>query len=180
MSIFDLFKLAIYGLIYIVASMKILRTMRLDLSDLNVFKNAAKPGEIAIPGSFAFSDCVYQDLTHKEKLAFQISWLGVESYGHSTLVQIDEADTEVLDDAIEKLAVHFVQNYGAPSIADALPVAQAELNYAISLCDHEIGTILAIERADSQSGIQERVRKIDPNGADMHKGLKIWDIVADE
>ena len=159
---------------------KILKTMRLDLSDLNVFRSVAGPGEIAIPGSFAFVDMEYRKLTNKDKLAYQMSWLGVESFGFSTLVEIGYATSDVLDKAVERLAVHFVREYDAPSIAQALPVAREELSYAASLCEHDVGTILAIERQDGADGIVERIRPIDPSGLDMHQGLKIWDIVVEE
>ena len=36
--------------------MKLARTIRLDVSDTNVFTAAAKPGEWAVTGTFAFAD----------------------------------------------------------------------------------------------------------------------------
>jgi len=140
--------------------MKILKTIRVDDSDKNIFDQPAEPGEIAITGSFAFSDKVFSELDRKGKIAYQSAWLGIGSFGNSTFVEVQEVEESDLDQAQQKLAVYFVQNFGAPSIADALPVAQDELNYSVSLCEFDAGTILAIERTDTPEGIKESIRMI--------------------
>lgn len=151
----------------------------MDLSDAKVFDNVAPPGEIAIPGSFAFANKSYQDLTHKEKLTFGSSWLGLGSFGYSTFVQVAQAEPEELDTAVEQLASYFVREFGAPSVAEALPVAQEELNYALSLCDQELGQMLSIERGETDEGVNERINLIDPSALDGLHGIKTWEIVDD-
>ena len=158
-------------------STKFPRTIRLDVSDLNVFPAAAEPGEWAVPGTFAYSDTEPASLSGKEQLAFEGGWLGVESFGRSTFVQVSSATYEQLDTIVERLAAHFVDRYGAPGMPAAIPVAQEEADYAIGLCDHEVGTLLAIERAFTEDGVTEKIRVVKPRGEDLH--AKIWEIVED-
>ena len=66
--------------------MKLPRTIRLDPSDTQVFQNAAEPGEWAVTGTFAFVDCQPAEMDNKSQLAFKSGWLGLTSFGFSTLV----------------------------------------------------------------------------------------------
>ena len=72
--------------------MKLLHTIRLDPSDTFVFEKAAEPGEWAVSGAFVFWDTDASALQGKARSAFRSGFLGVESLGWSTLVQIVEAD----------------------------------------------------------------------------------------
>ena len=71
--------------------MKLLRTIRLDPSDTFVFERAAEPGEWAVSGAFVFWNADADKLEGKARSAFRGGFLGVESLGWSTLVQIVEA-----------------------------------------------------------------------------------------
>ena len=71
--------------------MKLLRTIRLDPSDTFVFERAADPGEWAVSGAFMFADADPETLDGKPRAAFRSGFLGVPSFGWSTLVQIVEA-----------------------------------------------------------------------------------------
>ncbi len=153
--------------------MKFLRTVRLDLSDQNVFARAALPGEPAVTGSFAFADLDPQTLSPKGRQAFRNAWLGLDSFGHATLVEIAEVDERELDRAVERLAVLFVSDYGAPDMPAALPVAQDEVAYAASLCTYEPGMLLAIEREMTAEGIRERVHPVAPADP-LHGGIRLW------
>ena len=153
------------------------RTIRMDASDLNVFPAAAEPGEWAVPGTFAYSDAEPDSLSGKDQLAFKSGWLGVESFGRSTFVQVASVTYEQLDTIVERLAAHFIAHYGAPDMPAAIPAAQEEADYAIGLCAHEVGTLLAIERAFTEEGIAEKIRIVEPRGERLH--AKIWEIVED-
>ena len=59
--------------------MKLARTIRLDVSDTNVFTAVAKPGEWAVTGTFAFADSDPIAWTNKDKIAFRDGWMGTES-----------------------------------------------------------------------------------------------------
>ena len=153
------------------------RTIRMDNSDLNVFPRAAEPEEWAVPGTFAFANTESGSLSGKALLAFASGWLGINSFGRSTLVQVSPITYEELDDVMHKLGAHLVAEYGAPNLAAAMPAAQEETNYAIELCQHEPGTLLAIEREFTEKGVGEKVRVITPKGEKPH--AKIWEIVED-
>ena len=151
----------------------------MDASDQNVFEQAASADEIAVTGTFIFFDTPYADLDQKQKVAFQSAWLGIGSFGFSTLVEVRDVEMTELDKAVEELAVHFVNNFGAPSIAAALPVAQSELDYAASLCEFDEGTILAIGREETEDGIRESIRKIEPIASTASNGVNAFEMMID-
>lgn len=157
--------------------MRLPRAIRLDQSDLQVFELACQPGELAIPGSFAFAACEPEALERKQRLAFASAWLGLGSFGFTTLVEVAEIEEAVFFQAVEQLAQHLVERYGAPDLVTALPAARAELDDAASLCDHKLGTLLAIEREMTAEGLRERVRVIEPARATDH--ARIWTISED-
>ena len=74
--------------------MKLLRTIRLDPSDTFVFEKAAEPGEWAVSGAFVFWNRDPAALEGKARSAFRGGFLGVDSLGWSTLVQIVEASED--------------------------------------------------------------------------------------
>ncbi len=155
---------------------KLPRTIRLDTSDLYVFAHAAEPGEWAVSGAFEFAGQDPAELERKAQIALASGWLGTESFGRSTLVEVAEIAEADYFAAIERLARHFVERYGAPSLAEALPVARAELDDAAGLCEHKLGTLLAVEREVTDTGeLRERFRVIRPERAADH--AKIWEIV---
>ena len=154
--------------------MRFLRCLRLDSSDLHALPRAAEPGEWAVAGSFAFAGRDLEGLAGKEKLAFQSGWLGTGSFGWSTLAEVAEIEEAAFFQVVETLARHFVEAYGAPDLTAALPAAREEADYARSLADHKLNTLLAIERRPAEEGIAERVRIIRPERARDH--ARIWEI----
>ncbi len=104
--------------------MRFPRSIRLDSSDLYVFPTAAEPGEWAVPGSFAFVDRDLAGLDKKEQLAFRSGWFGTESGGRSSLAEVAEIGEAAFFQVVERLARHFVEHYGAPDLAAALPAAR--------------------------------------------------------
>ncbi len=154
--------------------MRFLRTIRLDHSDLQVFPLAAAPGEWAVPGSFAFAQGNPEALAGKDKQAFRNGWLGTESFGRATLVEVAEIDEAGFFQVVERLAQHFVEVYGAPSLTAALPAARAEADYAHGLSDQKLHSLLAIERELGGAGVTERVGVIRPQRASDH--ARIWEI----
>ncbi len=142
--------------------MKLARTIRFDESDENVFRRAADSGEWAISGAFAFSDFAEDDLKGKPRQEFRNGWLSVEGLGRATFVATAKIEQAELDTLAMKLAAHFVQEYGAPSLEDALPVAEAELAHMLELCDeHRANTLLVVERELTDAGVREAFRVIE-------------------
>jgi hypothetical protein len=112
---------------------KLLRTIRLDPSDTFVFEKAAEPGEWAVSGAFAFAHVDPATLEGKTRAAFRSGFLGIDSLGWSTLVQIVEASKEDRIAAVELLAQRLVERFGAPDLATARPAAEDEVAFAASL-----------------------------------------------
>jgi hypothetical protein len=158
--------------------MKFPCVIRLDGSDPRVYATAAQPGEPAVTGTFAFADVDPESLGRPDQLAFTGGWLGTESFGRATFVEVAEIEEAAFYQAVERLARHFVEHYGAPSLTEALPVARQECDYAAELCEHPIHTLLAIERAPAEEGVHERIKVIQPSRAEEH--AKIWELGEDD
>ena len=158
--------------------MKFPRCIRLDTSDLNIFHRAAEPGEWAVAGGFAFAEADPGAFDNKDKLAFQSGWLGTESFGRASLVEVAEIDEAGFARVVERLARHFVEAYGAPDLAAALPAARQEADDAAGLCDHKLHSLLALEREMTDEGVVERFRVILPERAQDH--ARIWEIVPED
>jgi hypothetical protein len=66
------------------------------------------------------------------------------------------------------LAQHFVDIYGAPTLAAAHPVAVQELEHAMDLCeDHEPNTLIAVSRELTDAGVKEQFRTIETEDAGL-------------
>ncbi|MGC1694332.1 MAG: DUF6505 family protein, partial [Pseudolabrys sp.] len=114
--------------------MKLLRTIRLDVSDTFVFEKAAEPGEWAVSGAFVFWDRDAAALEGKARSAFRGGFLGVASLGWSTLAQIVEANDADRQAVVDTLAQQLVANFGAPTLEDARAAAEEEVTFAETLC----------------------------------------------
>jgi len=156
---------------------RLLRTIRLDESDVHVFEVAAAPGEWAIPGGFAFARDDASTLVGRRYQAFRRGFLGLGSFGWSTLVQVAPIDRETFDALVERLAAHFVERYGAPDLAAARPVAREELAFAAAVADRPPGTLVTVERTLEEGGVRERFRTVDPARA---RRLRVFVPVVEE
>jgi hypothetical protein len=142
--------------------MKLLRTIRLDPSDTFVFERAAEPGEWAVPGAFAFAHADVAALEGKARAAFRSGFLGINSLGWSTLVQVVEASEEDRVAAAELLAQRLVERFGAPDLATARPAAEEEIAFAASLSEHPKGMLAAVSRKYENGAIRETFRTLTP------------------
>jgi hypothetical protein len=153
-------------------ALRLPRTIRLDPSDTFVFTRAAEPGEWAVTGTFLFYGAEPAELAGKERQAFRAGFLGIDSFGWSTLVTVTEARAEERATAVERLAEQLVTHCGAPDMPSARAAAEDEFAFAESLCDHPVGTLLGLHRAAEADGIRESFRtlhrrpdRLDPIGA---------------
>lgn len=140
--------------------MKLPRTLRLDPSDLVVFDLAAPAGEWAVPGGFAFWDEDPAALTGKRRQEFRAGFLGIGSFGWSTLVEVAETEDAAVEAAVAALSAHIRARYGAPDAAAAEAAAREEIGFAASLCDHPPGTVLALSRVVEDGAVRERFRTL--------------------
>jgi hypothetical protein len=161
---------------------KFLRVARLDDTDEHVYTKAAKVGELAVPGTFAFtfSDQNPEQLKGRERQAFRHAFMGTGSFGWATVVTVTEITEAQYKGVIEALAHHFVEHYGAPSLAAALPVAREEAEYAAGLCEHGLDTVLAVERSADAEGVQESFKVIRQRASWDAPGTRVWQAVQDQ
>ena len=153
-------------------ALKLPRTIRLDPSDTFVYAPAAEPGEWAVTGTFRFFGVDTASLDGKERQAFRGGFLGIDSFGWSTLAVVTQARDEDVECATERLARQLVKHCGAPDPASARGAAEDEIAFAGSLCDHPEGTLLGLHRSAEGTGIRESFRtlhrradRLDPIGA---------------
>jgi hypothetical protein len=167
-------------------NIKLPRTIRLDPSDTFVFEHPAEPGEWAVTGSFLFWDADIPKLAGKARAAFRAGFLGVRSFGFSTLIVVSEASERERDEAIDALALHIQDKLGAPDLELARAAAAEEIAFAQSLCRDEVNTIIAMHRTLEDSSIKEQFRTLRPRerahaGADsLHAFARAFQFVETE
>lgn len=148
--------------------MKFARVIRLDESDLEVFREAADPGEWAIPGTFAFSNWTEAELQGKAAQEFAHGWLGLTSFGRASVVAVSPITVAERTSLIDMLAFHFAEAWGAPSPEAARPVAEEEIAHMVELCgEHADNTLIVVERSLSAAGVNDRFRLIPPQSASL-------------
>ena len=161
---------------------RLLRTLRLDPSDAVVFPRAAEPGEWAVPGGFCFWDDDLESLSGKRRQAFRAGFLGLGSFGWSTLVEVAEADAAQRESAVAALAAHLRAAYGAPDEAAARAAAEEEIAFAESLCEHPPGTIVALARSAEGGEVRERFRTLHerPRAAREYESMPVFAAISVE
>jgi hypothetical protein len=139
---------------------KLLRTIALDPSDTFVFDAPAEPGEWAVSGAFRFCDRDPAKLGGKDRSAFRSGFLGVKSWGWSTLAQIVHATEDDCHVLVELLAAQLIERFGAPDLAIARLAAEEEVAFVQSLCTHPISALIAVHRSASDGEVRESFRRL--------------------
>ena len=146
------------------------RAIHFDESDMRIFYSPARTGEWCISGGFEFSNWGEADLAGKARQAFANGWLGVETFGRVTFVAVTRIEEAELEALARRLAAHFVEIYGAPSVEAALGVAREELAQMAELCaDHPANTLLAVARELTEAGVKEAYRAIRAEDAGLEQ-----------
>jgi hypothetical protein len=161
--------------------MKLLRTIRLDPSDTFVFDRAAEPGEWAVSGAFVFWNTDPDRLEGKARTAFRAGFLGVQSLGWSTLVQIVEVSEDERAQVVEALARQLVERFGAPDLAAARGAAEEEVAFAASLCNQPADTLIAVHRTTEDGAVREAFRTLRPReGARPLRAFSFLEVEGEE
>ena len=161
--------------------MKLLRTIRLDPSDTFVFDAPAEPGEWAVSGAFAFWNRDPETLDGKTRTAFRSGFLGLDSFGRSTLVQIVEASEEDRAVVVDRLARHLVERYGAPDLEAARAAADEEVTFADSLCTQPQDTLVAVHRVFEDGAVRESFRSLRPReGAKPARAFSFMEVEGED
>jgi len=148
--------------------LKLLRTIALDSSDTFVFDVPADPDDWAVSGAFRFCDRDPAKLRGKDGSAFRSGFLGVRSWGWSTLAQIVHATEDDRRALVELLAKQLVGRFGAPDLATARPAAEEEVAFAQSLCTHPISALIAVHRSVSDGNVRESFRRLQLREGQRH------------
>lgn len=157
--------------------MKLLRTIRLDPSDTFIFSAAAEPGEWAVSGSFLFWNCDPALLEGKARTAFRSGFLGIQSLGWSTLVQIVETSADERKQAVEQFARQLVAKFGAPDMKAAMAAAEEEIAFAESLATEDKDTLVALHRRVEDGEVRETFRTLKPrNGPAPLRAFTFLDV----
>jgi ADP-ribose pyrophosphatase YjhB (NUDIX family) len=156
---------------------RLLRTIRLDPSDAVVFPRAAEPGEWAVPGGFCFWDDDPATLAGKRRQAFRAGFLGLQTFGWSTLVQVVTATPAQRAEAVAALAAHIRDAHGAPDDTAARAAAEDEIGFAEALCDHPPGTLVALSRSIEGGEVRERFRTLHER-AQEHRAFETLPVFA--
>lgn len=160
--------------------MKLLKTVRADTSDTFVFVKAAEAGEWAISGAFLFANLDPKTLSGRPKAAFRGGFLGVSSFGWSTLVQIVEVTAEERATAVALLAARLVEHCGAPDLATATPAAEEEMEFAATLCNHPAGMLIAVSRRYENESIRESFRTLRANPSGKSPVFSFIELIDEE
>ncbi|VIO72777.1 hypothetical protein CI1B_44240 [Bradyrhizobium ivorense] len=160
--------------------MKLLRTIALDPSDTFVFDVAAEPGDWAVSGAFRFCDRDPAKLDGKDRSAFRSGFLGVQSWGWSTLAQIVPATEGDCRTLVEFLANQLVERFGAPDLVAARLAAEEEVAFAQSLCTHPVGALIAVHRSAGDGEVRESFRRLQLREGQRHgKAFSFMEVVDD-
>ena len=104
--------------------------------------------------------------------------MGTQSFGRSTFVQVTTIAKEHYEETVRRLAAHIFESYSAPGMIDALAAARAEVDDMAKICEHRVGTLLAIKRMADDQSITERTRDITPPSEEFH--ARLWAIDDDD
>ncbi|MCC8934979.1 DUF6505 family protein [Bradyrhizobium ivorense] len=160
--------------------MKLLRTIALDPSDTFVFDVAAEPGDWAVSGAFRFCDRDPAKLDGKDRSAFRSGFLGVQSWGWSTLAQIVPATEGDCRTLVELLASQLVERFDAPDLVAARLAAEEEVAFAQSLCTHPVGALIAVHRSAGDGEVRESFRRLQLREGQRHGKAFSFMEVADD
>ncbi len=161
--------------------MKLLRTIRLDPSDTFVFDPPAEPGEWAVSGAFVFWNRDVPALQGKARSAFRSGFLGVDSLGWSTLVQIVDAPEEDRARLISRLAEQLIACFGAPDETSARAAAEDEVSFVQSLCSEPHDTLIAVHRTFENAEVREQFRTLLPRyGTKPVRAFTFFDVEGEE
>lgn len=150
--------------------MKLARAIHFDDSDTRVFHSPARTGEWCISGGFEFSNWSEGDLVGKAKQAFSNGWMGIETFGRTSLVAVAQIEPYEREALAKSLAQHFVDIYGAPSVEAAMGTALEEIDHMIAICEEQPpNTLLTVARELTEAGVRESYGMIEPQSAGLEQ-----------
>ena len=116
--------------------------------------------EWAVTGSFRFAHRDPAGFRHGEIEILKHGWLGLESFGNASLVEVAETTEENYAAMLRRLAAYFLALCGVGDVGEAVEAAEQEMAFAASLCGHPLTTVLALDREFNEQGLIETTRVI--------------------
>ena len=96
-------------------------------------------------------------------------------------MQVVEANDDARLAAIDTLAKQLVAHFGAPSVAEAVAAAEEEFEFAASLCNHPLDTLIAMHRSNDGGEIREAFRTLRPkDGPKPLRAFAFLDVEGEE
>jgi hypothetical protein len=118
--------------------------------------DAAPPGAWAVAGAFRFYHRDPATLVGREAQTFRSSWYATGVFAPALHVEVAEISAAEFERTARELAVHLLEVWSAPDATAAVETVREELEFALSLCAHPPGTILALQREFNEQGLIER------------------------
>ena len=142
---------------------------------------ASEPGEWAVSGAFRFCDRDPAKLQGQQRAAFRGGFLGVQSWGWSTLAQIVPAKEEDYRKLVELLATQLVERFGAPDMTAARIAAEDEVAFVQSLCTHPISSLIAVHRVEDGGDVRKSFRRLQLREGQRHgKAFSFMEVREDQ
>lgn len=132
---------------------KLLKTIRFDDSDNNVFVTTADQGEWALSCAFQYCDQDEGAIDGKQRQAFNNGLLGLSSYGYSTFGVVSSITPAELNQIEALFAEYLTLEFNAPHMVAAMGAAREEISYISELCaDVDLGKVFAVSRVFEADG----------------------------
>src|SRR5260221_6752691 len=115
---------------------KLLRAVRLDDSDDHIFRGcgAAKDGEPVVTGGYAV--CDFDAAPRCDPPCHcGASFVAIGSRARCSIAEVVEASEADFQQAVDSLALHLVEGWGAPSSEAARRLADEELRHTCLACE---------------------------------------------
>lgn len=139
---------------------KLLRAVRLDESDEQVFRGcgAAADGAWVVTGGYAV--CDFEDAPRCDpRCHCHASFVAVGSRERCSIAEVVEVGAEEVEAQTDVLAWHFVRDWGAPSWEAARALAEEEIRHTAEVCETltpEVWITVKRERRPGADSIDEQ------------------------
>ena len=118
--------------------------------------DAAPPGGWAVTGAFRYQHRDPATLLGRELQLFKSSWYAIGAFAPALHVEVAEIAPDALEQVARALAAHLLDAWNAPNPTMAVESAREEIEFALALCAHPRGTVLALQREFNEQGLIER------------------------
>ena len=152
---------------------KLLRAVRLDDSDDNIFRacGAATGGEWVVSGGYAV--CEFDAAPRCDpRCHCESSFVALASRRRCSVAEVAEVSETELEEQVEALAWHLVKDWGAPSWEAAHALAEEEVRHTAEVCETlepEVWITVKRARRASDAALEEQYAVYDRLMIGAHK-----------